>query len=109
MEREFRPLGSVAGGAGYLLPGSRIEGINAHRMRKGNVLRMAVPADVDGIIFHHRRIIRAVRGMAVITGVRRRVLVFRRFPSLESRLMASSADMTFLPRLEQSFIIACMR
>ena len=51
--------------------------------------------------------IRAMRGMTVVTGICFLMAVFFRIPMLKSCFVALAADMTFLP-LEQPIIIACM-
>jgi len=89
-------VGALAGMAtrtGHDLPRSRVEDIFTDRMRKLAVLRMAFAADFVNRALGHGWMVRAVRGMAVVTGVGHHMIVFSRLMTFESGLMTSSADM----------------
>lgn len=103
-------VGALAGMAtrtGHDLPRSRVEDIFTDRMRKLAVLRMAFAADLVNRALGHGWMVRAVRGMAVVTGVGHHMIVFSRLMPFESGLMTSPADMPLFA-LEQPFIISGM-
>jgi hypothetical protein len=105
---EIRTLDGMAAYACHHLAGTRIKDLFTDWVGEYTVLSMAFAADIVYGRFGHCRMVRAMRRMAVIAGVRPDVAVLRFVVTLEGLFVAFTADMPFLA-FKQPPIVPGMR